>query len=295
MARRSRSLKVSIVGAGSVGTALALLLKRKGYRIVSVISRHRASARKAARLVGCKRFSHRIADLHPGTNFLLIATSDESIGTVAEQISALPLHYPTVAAAHTSGFLTSDELRSLRRKGATVFSFHPIQTFPHRLSAPDQLRNLKGISYGVEGSPKAIAFARRLITRLGGTMLRVPKEQKISYHLACVFASNYPVALLGAAEELSAGFAQAPRLNHFHRLIESSINNAVRLSAGKALTGPIARGSLQTVSAHLKQLKAKHRHLESFYKTVGLYALELAVRGRKISPTMVKSLRKILQ
>lgn len=286
---------MSIVGAGAVGTTLALLMKRKGYRIVSVISRRRSSAKRAAALVGCTRYSHRLSDLHPKTDFLLIATSDESIALVAKEISTLPLQFSALFAAHTSGFLTSDMLRRLRQRGATVFSLHPIQTFPGHVSAAQQVRSLNGISYGVEGSPRAVAFARRLVRRLGGRTLQVPKEQKISYHLACVFASNYSVALLGAVEELSAGFIATPRLKHFRALLESSIDNAFLLSPRKALTGPIARGSVKTVRAHIRRLQTKHRRFVPLYKTFGLYTIELARWDKKISSGTAKILKKLVR
>ncbi len=283
------------MGAGPVGTALGLLLKRKGHRIVSVISRRRTSARRTASVLGCSRFSHRIADIHPETNFLLITTSEESVHQVAEEASRLPLRFSDLVAAHTSGLLTSDELRPLRKKGAVVLSLHPMQSFPRNVPPVEQLQSLKQISYGVEGSSKAMTFAHRLVTNLGGRVVQVPKEQKISYHLACVFASNYSVALMGAVDESSSGFAAAPRLRHFRRLFESSLENALRLSPRTALTGPIARGSITTVKAHLRELKKKQPRLESLYKMLGLYALELVVQARRISPSKAKELKRLLR
>jgi predicted short-subunit dehydrogenase-like oxidoreductase (DUF2520 family) len=295
MVRRSHSLNVSVVGAGPVGTALGLLLRRKGYRIVSVISRRRASARKTASLLGCTRFSHRIADIHPQTDFLLITTSEESVHRVAEEASRIPLRFSDLVAAHTSGFLTSDELRPLRKKGALVLSLHPMQSFPRNVSPVEQLQSLRQISYGVEGSSEAMTFARRMVRKLGGRVVQVPKEQKISYHLACVFASNYSVALLDAVSEVSKGFVANPRLKHFRRLIESGLENALRLSPRKALTGPISRGSITTVRAHIGELKKRHPRLESLYKAMGLYALEFVVQARRISPRKAKELRKLLR
>ncbi len=294
MARTKGSLNISIVGAGRVGTTLAVLLRRKGYRIASVISRKRASAQRLASLVGCTVSSHRLSDLHPGTRFLLLTTPDEAITPVAREIAKkAPLNFSRLSVAHTSGVLTSDELQPLRRKGATAFSLHPIQSFPGGNSLPEQLRAMKGISYGVEGRAKAIQFASTVVSRLGGRFLYVPKEQKISYHLACVFASNYSVALLGAVEELAKGFAAQPGLQHFQKLIESSVKNTLRTSPQKALTGPIARGSIRVIQRHVDELGRKHPNLRKLYKSMGRIALELALRERAIPLRTVRRLRRI--
>ncbi|HEY4612820.1 MAG TPA: Rossmann-like and DUF2520 domain-containing protein [Bacteroidota bacterium] len=297
MAQRAPSRKVSIIGAGNVGTALAALCRRKGLSVVSVISRNREDARRAAALGGCQRFFSRdIADLHPTTNVLLIAVSDAQVRSVAREVAHnTQLDFSHLYAAHTSGILTSNELSALERQGAVVFSFHPMQSFPTRDPSAAQVKTLEGITYGVEGSPKAVRFARQLARQLGGISLRVPKEQKILYHLACVVASNYSVALLGAIEDIASGFVSGHSLQHFRKLIESSIEHSLRLTPQKALTGPIVRGDRQALQAHLAQLTGKRRHLRQLYKILGLYALSLAEREKHFSRLQLKQLKTILR
>jgi predicted short-subunit dehydrogenase-like oxidoreductase (DUF2520 family) len=223
----------------------------------------------------------------------LIATADEAISTIAHRVvHAAPLNFPRLFAAHTSGLLTSDELAPLQRKGATVFSLHPVQTFPRNRALQQQIRALKGISYGVEGSPSACRFARSLVTRLGGRLLEVPKEEKISYHLACVFASNYSVALLGAVHAITKDFAA---LCHFEKLVYTSVENAFTLAPHDALTGPIARGSVKAVQQHLTELRARHRGLVDLYRAAGRLALELAEREYTLPPKTVRRLKQLLK
>lgn len=267
-------------------------MRKKGFRIVSVVSRTKTAARRLAALVGCRNYSQNLADLYPSTDFLLIATDDEAISTIARSIArSAPLNFSKLVAAHTSGLLTSDELVSLKQKGATVFSLHPIQTFPRQRTLHQQLRALRGISYGVEGSPAARRFARTMVARLGGRMLEVPKDEKISYHLACVFASNYTVALLGAVHDISRKFAA---FRHFEKLVRTSVENTFELTPQRALTGPIARGSVNALRRHVAGLRAKHRGLLELYKTVGLYALELARRGHTVPRKTMGRLKQIL-
>jgi len=47
-----KMLKVGIIGAGTVGTALAVRLSRKGYQIAAVNSRSRSSAQRLVQNLG---------------------------------------------------------------------------------------------------------------------------------------------------------------------------------------------------------------------------------------------------
>jgi len=295
VAKHTASLNVSIVGAGKVGTALAMLFRRKGVRVVSVISRHRASARRTAILAGCKRYSHRFTDVHPETHFLLLAVSDNELKHAAREIAgSASLKFSSLFVAHTSGALTSDELQPLSRLGSTVFSFHPMHSFPGKVSPLKQVRALAGVSYGVEGSPKAIRFARRIVRKIGGNLLRVPKEGKILYHLACVFASNYSIALIGVVDEMAKGFTHESLKKHFKKLTVSSIENAFQFSPAKALTGPLVRGDVQLIRAHLKKLTGERKDLQRLYKALGQVALRMAAQEHVISKRRILQLRKIL-
>src|SRR5690606_25594892 len=57
--------------------------------------------------------------------------------------------------------------------------------------------------------------------------------------------------------------------------------NAARLGPARALTGPIERGDVETVQAHLAALAAAgadRARLEGLYRTLGLSALALVAR-----------------
>ncbi|MBM4160109.1 MAG: DUF2520 domain-containing protein [Ignavibacteria bacterium] len=294
MTSPQQPLHVSIIGAGRVGTALAVLFHRCGFRVVSVISRRRRHAKRCALLVKCLTFSTRAADISPDTELLVIAVPDEQIRIVARAASVqAKLDFHNVTVFHTSGPLTSDELDPLRRKGALSFSLHPAQSFPKEVPLESQIKSLRGISYGIEGTARAIRFGRRLATKLGGSVVVVPKKEKILYHLACVLASNYPVALLSAVEEVVTPFIRPPRLRHFERLIETSIRNAFQHSPRRALTGPIVRGSRRIIEAHLRALH-RHSFLQDVYRALGRYAAWKSCRAGRLTEQQRRAINRIL-
>lgn len=287
-------LHVSIIGAGRVGTALAVLFHRCGFRVVSVISRRRQHAERCAARVKCPTFSANVADISRATELLVIAVPDEQIRVVARAVSVQArLDFDNVAVFHTSGPVTSDELDPLRRKGALAFSLHPIQSFPKEVPLEPQIKLLRGISYGIEGTPQAIRFGRKLVAKLGGSVVVVPKKEKILYHLACVLASNYPVVLLSAVEEAVTPFIRPPRLRYFERLIETSIRNAIQHSPRRALTGPIARGSSRIIDAHMRALK-RNSLLQDVYRALGRYAARKTGRTGGLTKRQRRAINRIL-
>jgi len=116
-AKRKQNPEVSIVGAGRLGTTLAVALARKGYPIRSLVARRAQSARRAAaflgdnvQVLGAKQTgSLRRADV------FLITTPDDQIATVAGELSRLA--FSNAIALHTSGALSSETLAPLREKG----------------------------------------------------------------------------------------------------------------------------------------------------------------------------------
>jgi predicted short-subunit dehydrogenase-like oxidoreductase (DUF2520 family) len=286
---------VCIIGAGKVGSTLAMLLKRSGYRIISVVSGERSSAKKLAGQVGCARYSTALSQLPSSARIVLIAAPDERIPGIAVELARrTDLQFRRLVVFHSSGTLTSDALLPLHKKGAKTFSFHPIQTFPPATDLADRLVRMKGITYGCEGPPAAIRFARDVAEDIDGTIIRISKKKKILYHIACVVASNYSVALLGMTEEVLRLVGGDIRLRHLLPLIETSIANAIRLSPAKALTGPIARGSLATVKSHVRELLRTDRRLARLYCRYGMQALRLVARDRKMPQRTVREMEKVL-
>lgn len=282
-----------MIGAGSVGTALAFLLQRSGSTIDAVISRSKRSAQRCGKIVGCRLCSDTIADIPTSSDLVVVAVPDRALPSVAESIARLKnLDFRHLAVCHTSGFVTSDVLSPIAVRGAKVFSFHPIQTFPKEKPLKEQVTSMKRISYGIEGSDRSLNIARQLSHMLDGKYLVVPKEAKILYHCACVFASNYSVALLGAIEAI-AKECRWKDLQPFKRLIETSIENGLGSGAAESLTGPIVRGDVETVKQHL--LALPNDELRGLYKALGIMSLGLAEKSGGLAPGQSSGIREALR
>jgi predicted short-subunit dehydrogenase-like oxidoreductase (DUF2520 family) len=201
---------LAIVGAGRLGAALAAALRATGLDIDGPLGRGASPA---------------------GADAVLLCVPDEAIGAAA---AAIP---PGVPVGHCSGATGLDVLT-----GHEAFAFHPLMTVPAHGEPV-----FAGAGAAVAGStPRALAVAQDLAARLGMRATTVADEDRAAYHAAASIASNFLVALEGAAERL-AGTAGVER-ELLVPLVRAAVENWARLGAADALTGPIARGDDETVA-----------------------------------------------
>lgn len=270
--------KVVIVGAGRAGGALALALREARYDIAGIASRSMESARMLAELVGTEVYSDRPEDLVPWGDLVILSVPDGAISSVCAQIAERGGFRNGQVVAHLSGALSSDVLSPAKEAGAYVLSMHPIQT----LAEPETgARRLKGSYFSLEGDPEAVGMGRRLVEDVGGRALELPKGTKVLYHAALCVASNYLVALVDAAVGLlrAAGVEPDEGLKAVLPLLLGTLENLRDLGLPRALTGPIVRGDLGTVRAHLRALSEEVPEFLELYRTLGMYTLNVAVRA----------------
>jgi len=282
---QSRFPRVSIVGAGAVGSSIGRALYEKGYPIGSVISRTGDRAISLARSVKCNRVSTQIADVAPDSECILLAVPDGALPAVAGQLSKLrALKFKKLFAVHCSGVQAADVLEPLRRRGALVASMHPIQTFPSDRHAHHRRTALRGIYYGIEGEPEALARTKRLVDDLEGKAVIIGKEMKPLYHVVCVMASNYMLVFLNAIEELTKMLNVQPGWTEiFGPLMTATMENAVRQTAAASLTGPIVRGDLSTINLHLRALSRYAPEFLPLYTMGGIEVARIASTRGDIS------------
>jgi predicted short-subunit dehydrogenase-like oxidoreductase (DUF2520 family) len=292
-----RMTKLAIVGAGKVGTVLGHVLLENGVKIVAVISRTRRSAATAAKTLRCKNFSDSFSAIPEDVNLILIATPHESVERVAGEIALLTnLSFRKLVVCHTSGMLTARALAPLEKKGATVFSFHPLQTFPRDFPVRKVIPSARGIYYGIDGTKKALHIAKRLARLLQGHALHIPPSKRAFYHATCVVASNHLTAMLGVVETMSAQFGLSEHrfFEVFQPILFSTLRNTKLSSPRKALTGPVARGGIQTVTDHFAAVKKFNPGLLPYFGTLTLQTVTLARRKGSISPARARALERIV-
>jgi len=276
---------VAIIGAGRVGTALGILLHRRGYPIRGVVCRSLERAEASVRLIGQGVPCTDAAFGAAGAQVVLITVPDGAIVEAARQVRTGRRFGPGDLLVHTSGALPASVLRGgAPEDGGGCLSMHPIQSVAEPRSGAERL---VGAYFGLEGDPQAVEAGERIVADIGGVPLRLAPGAKALYHAAACVASNYLVTLIDVSLRLleQAGVGRRDGLAALERLISATAANAAALGVPEALTGPIERGDAQTIDAHLEALGslspgAGRESIEAVYRALGLATLSLALRKK---------------
>ncbi|MFZ0956874.1 MAG: DUF2520 domain-containing protein [Candidatus Sulfotelmatobacter sp.] len=250
MQRRPR---ISIVGAGNLGTALAMGLHQAGYVIDQIVfgngGASRRKARALAKRVGARAEAISLAAFD--ADVVWFCVPDDAIAEVAGSFEQ-KADWKGRIALHSSGALTSDELAVLRRRGAQVASVHPMMTFVAGV-AP----SLAGVSFAIEGDDVAVRTSRAIVKRLGGEAFAIRRQDKVAYHAWGTFASPLLTALLATTERVAAaaGASRREAKRRMLPILRRTLANYAAQDAGGAFSGPIIRGDVETIRRHLRVLR----------------------------------------
>jgi len=262
-------MKFGIIGAGIVGTALAVRLEEAGHECIGIHTRSRNSYERFKSYLKVQHLS--LAEIVSAADILFITTQDSMIRTVAETLSNYALLKSGQVWIHCSGSLPSDILRVKDSLPIHCLSLHPLQAFA---SVEEALTLLPGTHFGIEGDREELAD--EIVHDLGGIPHHFLAEKKTLYHAGAVVASNYLVVLAAIAVELfaEAGIPTEQALRSLLPLMRGTLYNLEQAGLPQALTGPIARGDAQVVQGHIGYMPS---NLMEIYQGLGLKALELGV------------------
>lgn len=277
---------ITVIGLGNAGTAFLKIFTTHGYKVVSALSRKIDPSFKKE--YPKTTFSEGVPEFEDLGDIVFLTVPDDAIEALAEQLARKSTALKDKNFVHCSGALSSEVLLPLKSKGALTASFHPIA------SITPKTETFQDIWFDMEGDSSLLDLINSIAEDLGAQTLKINAEHKVLLHAAAVSASNYLVVLanLTAGIASNAGISEEQTIQAFLPLMKTSITNIEQLGIAKALTGPIARGDVQTISMHLQQLE-KFPEIASLYKTLGRGAVELARQG-SVDPESLKQIKKIL-
>jgi predicted short-subunit dehydrogenase-like oxidoreductase (DUF2520 family) len=287
---KNKMTRIGIIGAGTVGTSLAVRLSLKGYRIEAVSSRSRSSAFRLVQATGSGRIFESSQGVADNADFVFITTPDDAIPAVAAEIKWHAGQY----VVHCSGADSLDVLEAARLCGAQVGSFHPLQTFAGIQKA---IENLPGSTFALEAEGALLEVLKGMALALEGRWIKLGAGDKPAYHTAAVISCNYLVTLVKLATDLwgTFGIPREEAIQALLPLLKGTINNIENLGIPKALTGPIARGDVGTVRIHMDTLKETAPEILPAYSELGLQTLPVALAKGKISERQAMELEDIFK
>lgn len=280
--------RINLLGCGRVGKTLARLWHAQGVlHIQDVLTQSAATAQQAVAFIGAGRAVTALSDMLPA-ELWMIGTQDKDIAPAAARLAAQVVMHPGVFTAasprpivfHASGALDSRQLAALQNLGWQVASAHCILSFASPETAVDQFT---GTACALEGDTEACARLHPIFSRVGAQCFEVASADKLLYHAAAVFATNFLPVLQSVAEDLwrSTGVPQPVIATLRAQLLTNAVANITALGPEGALTGPAARGDVAAIARQSAAVSAWSGDAGAAYAALSTLALTMArVRAR---------------
>jgi len=283
---------VAIVGPGRLGQTLARLLGPAGYRLQAVVSRDPERAKAAAAFAGVPGAASCDLRSLAGAELVLLSVPDDHITACAAAVEATAVLAPETVLAHCSGIHPAALLKQVNPQRPAL-SLHPLQTF----ASPEAgVAALPGSPWSLEGDDAARPRGEALIRALGGEPFHLDAAQKPLYHAAASVTANFQAALFRAACEMlgGCGFTTGEARHLLTPLFATSARNIAELGPEAALTGPIARGDVQTVATHLAALTPLSPDLQQLYRSLARQTIKTALAKGSLAPAAAEMIARLL-
>jgi predicted short-subunit dehydrogenase-like oxidoreductase (DUF2520 family) len=304
MKEKDNIQKISIIGAGRVGSTIAGYLAKKNLKkiqVVAVSSKTNETLIKARKALKDSKnnilFTLNNTEAVKISNCVLICTPDDRIESVCNEIfknqDIEPWQYTVI---HLSGSKKIDVLDAASKRGASVGCMHPIKSFA---SIQESMQSLEGTTYGLTfKSKKDEKVLKMLVKSLKGKHIIVENNAKPLYHAITCIASNYLVGLIDYALNM-ADSIKIPASDIFQpvlHLSEGAIENIKKMGSKKSLTGPIARGDISTVQQHIESIGNYMGPDDvQIYKALGRHTSKIAFDNKWINKNKYAHLMEILK
>ena len=268
-----------MIGAGKVGTAVAVLLQRSGHRIAAVSGRGPTRDRAASYLPGVPVLDPAAAAAEG--ELVILGVPDDALADIAASIAEAGGFKEGQWVAHLSGAIGLSVLDPARKAGALRLAIHPLQTLPDVAGA---IERIPGSAIAVTADDEQGYFlGERIADDLLGEPFRLAEELRSLYHAAAVFASNYLVATSGVAADLFATVGLQDPVRSMLVLQRATLDNLERLGPELALTGPAVRGDAGTIELNLVALAEASPDVVPAYVAMARVSLDLATRAGRLS------------
>jgi predicted short-subunit dehydrogenase-like oxidoreductase (DUF2520 family) len=281
--------RIGVVGAGRVGAVLAAALRAAGHEIVSVAGESTASRDRITALLPGVPVA-KPTDVARGCDLLLLTVPDDMLENVVTTMVGAGAIRSGQYVCHTSGRHGLAVLGAATAIGAQPLAMHPAMTFT---GTSVDLDRLTGCVFGVTAGDADRAFVEGLVGDLGGTATFVPEDKRTLYHAGLAHGANHLVTLVAQAMELLAASGASDPAATLRPLLTAALDNAL-VSGDAALTGPIVRGDVGTVAAHLEDIARTAPATIPSYVAMAKATADRAVLDGRLLPIRAHKLVRVL-
>ena len=293
--RHSKTLTLSCIGAGHVGSTLCSLLSPH-VQINQIINRTDGSAGQAVKFIGAGEAvsinDHSYAGLRCADIWMLTCPDDQ-IQCVGDALLSSGALQSGNILFHCSGATSSTIFTKAGEMGVKVASLHPAHSFANPKSS---LQSFAGTTCALEGDTAATLGLSRLFEKIGANLFPIDSDKKSLYHASTVMACNNLVSLLELSKLMlnQSGVDSKNPHNPLQALVQQTLNNYFDTDAQSALTGPISRGDVNTIETHLTALQGAPTAWQQVYAGLGSIAVDISATQGKASSEDLERISELL-
>jgi predicted short-subunit dehydrogenase-like oxidoreductase (DUF2520 family) len=280
---------VGVIGAGRVGAVVAAALRKRGHVMVSVAGESDASKSRAAALLPGVPLA-KPTSVARTCDVLLLTVPDDMLENVVTQLSASGAIRAGQFVVHTSGSHGLRVLEPATGLGARPVALHPAMTFT---GTARDLERLADCVFGVTAGAQERDWASSLVADLGGSVMWVPEELRGLYHAGLAHGANHLVTLVTQAMELLGAAGADDPAAVLRPLLQAALDNALT-EGDSALTGPIVRGDVNTVRAHLAEIARTAPDTLPSYVALARATLDRVLTDGRVLPIRAAAIRRAL-
>lgn len=242
-------MKIVLLGSGNVATHLGKAFSDAKHTILQVWSRNLHHAKALARDIQASAIDQ-LDQVDSSADLYIVSVVDDAIIPVLAGLKSI-----TAPIVHTSG---STNMNVLSPYAAEFGVFYPLQTFSKQVAL-----SLENSPILIEASnPKLLEQLEELGSSISSHVQYCNSEQRITLHVAAVFACNFTNHLYGIAQQLLE--EQDLDFDLLRPLIQETAQKVMRHLPAEAQTGPAVRGDQLTLGRHKEVLKATPDLLEIY-------------------------------
>jgi len=293
----NKKSEIVFIGAGKVAHTLLPLLVKKDYNVKGIISKDERSASLLGRKYKLEIHSADFKKITSGHRIFFVTVPDSQITIVAHKLASVNLDFRDSLFIHTSGSESSSALKLIQKKGGATASFHIMQTFPS-LKQTDIANSYAAIE---TESIKAQRYLFSLARTLNLKAFRLTEQEKVFYHMAGVFTSNFLNANFFASEKLLNRTALNRKQHYylFEPIINTTLSHIKKHGISESISGPVQRGDYNTIHRHIDALNklnsAEKKLLLQSYISQSLILLAIIKQKEKRLSAGQKKLKKLLE
>lgn len=242
-------LGVAIIGTGRVGAVLGAALREAGHIVIGASGISEASReRREMLLPGVPHLE--VQEAIERAELVLLTVPDDALPELVTGLASLNVWHPGHVVVHTAGRHGVGVLAAAQAGGAVPLALHPAMTFT---GTSMDLARLRGAPFAVTAPAAAEAIGQALVIEMGGEPFVVAEGDRALYHAALTHGANHLVTLVSQALRILESAQVGHQGQTLAPLLNAALDNALR-NGDLGLTGPVLRGDVGTVQAHLDAL-----------------------------------------